>query len=1249
MVSPNFTPEEWETLLKEQARPTSAGGARPSTLHAAATTMPAAPPEQGWGSKLAGGFRGAVSQPARDFSGNLINSALSGERAANALLPGNPGTAVAEAVGKVPYIGGVLRTGLDIATSPLTLATAGFGGAAAAALGTTSRVARLTAPLITPMLAGGGFGGRLAAEVAAGTAASIAGQAASKYVPEDSPGYIKAGVPLIAGLIAGIPAVSVAGRVRAGNSKEMINVLKGSMPGANLNMVKSNTTFVGDDALQEMLLKPTPEQSVHINNVAGRVNRTTGSLGTVKDVLNHPTDFRLDFDSLKSVDYLNDAVSAPLLRVPVPETFSNINQVLPRSGFKGLTDRAFARTVSRQSQNISTLYLQKAAQLLVGLADDISVDVKNQWVSRSILDPDTGKPAYISEVLSNPGKFQLTPNQVAKVVELNQEIITPIRNNSRSFGVEQSNVDVPNGQLFFPREVEGVWVKNAKTGTEEFVDFGELGKRVGTTTGGEKLAVLADTERTFITVREGIDAGYVYKRPEQVIEKYILDELNNASDMYLSTVLKNFGTLGKDLKGLPNKAVLSTIATGERTPPLTGMLFPPETAKLITEYFADGVTVRDQAGKALDFLSKPNRIISPIRAIGDMSNAFNQSLLYAANNPVQFVKNFGNALKSSFDEDAYRRFFVDPRTVESSPYITLLGEGFRDADFAFGEVVRKLPLTKNLQRNFEAMGNLNRREMFLDTVKIASKQAEKAGKTLSEMDKLNIGRAVDRLTGISANRAGSLERLGLFAPNFLRSLIETVGTAVTDGSIEGQLARQYVSRLVGTGMAISAMAALAQGRNPAEVLNPIDKVALKRGNLRINSNFGTIRVGGQDISMFGPYDSLARLSVVAGDAVLRTVGTQDPTQLGDFFGFLVRSKGSPIATTLANNLIFHSTFSQNSPLSLPGMLESTLPFSAASAMQDIMDGDPAVSISTGFAASFFGLKSNPVTPSEKRNLLAQEAYGVPYEELTGQERQELEQSTPQLTERLRTDTERRADAGDISAKARVARTQIDERRIAWERAAFEQAQSGGSRADLSKNLDKIQEDAAIRKQQSDASLGIVYKSGSGPDRALSDFYDTYNISEVTPGNVDWELRDELVSKIMGGIEAGVYGDPAIARRAIEERSTPIHAPEVEWYYDNKKIIADSGYYSTVDKVFNTKYLSRAQRVNAGISNFSDFNKVYNAAINSGDLAKARRLDVIKTAVSSDSSREKKQLIRRNADLRVALEENGKIKPNSLRQ
>lgn len=189
-------------------------------------------------------FRDIVPQEVRDVGGAVLNNLFSGERALNTWdrvtrAPGEAvggaiarglgldtaraeetraqqrplGTMLGETVEQVPGVGGLLRTGLDVAAAPATILTAGAGGAVGGALRGGGRGGRILANLIEPVAPRGvGFGGRLAAETAAGVGATEGAQYAADQV--ENP-YAKVGLGLLGGVAGGMAGAGLAAQGRA--------------------------------------------------------------------------------------------------------------------------------------------------------------------------------------------------------------------------------------------------------------------------------------------------------------------------------------------------------------------------------------------------------------------------------------------------------------------------------------------------------------------------------------------------------------------------------------------------------------------------------------------------------------------------------------------------------------------------------------------------------------------------------------------------------------------------------------------------------------------------------------------------------------------------------------------------------------------------------------------------------------------------------------------------------------------------
>src|SRR5690606_23749063 len=145
------------------------------------------------------------------------------------------------------------------------------------------------------------------------------------------------------------------------------------------------------------------------------------------------------------------------------------------------------------------------------------------------------------------------------------------------------------------------------------------------------------------------------------------------------------------------------------------------------------------------------------------------------------------------------------------------------------------------------------------------------------------------------------------------------------GTIEGRMAREHLATMLTAGGMLVAGMAAAQGRDLDEVLHPFSLNELKEGKLRINPNFMSVRAFGQDIKIFGKYDSLMRVAAIAADSRLQAALEQDAMQLFDAVGYYTGGAGSP-AASLLTSLIKGETFEGHSPTSLRGLASNVTPF-----------------------------------------------------------------------------------------------------------------------------------------------------------------------------------------------------------------------------------------------------------------------------------------------------------------------------------
>lgn len=681
-------------------------------------------------------------------------------------------------------------------------------------------------------------------------------------------------------------------------------------------------------------------------------------------------------------------------------------------------------------------------------------------------------------------------------------------------------------------------------------------------------------------------------------------------------------------------------------PALAGRDFAEDVGQRITSYYSRGKTPQNALGTAVRKLNRVNRAIVPMRAMGDMSAVLNQLAAILPTNPVIFTRNLFRALGDVAKPELYERYLIQHGQDAAQHGVVVLGRVADQADFQFPTWFHRVPGIRGLQRHFEAVTTRNRIDIYNQYVDIAAKR----GTPLDDVSKEEIARSLNRLSGISNSRANDLETLVEFAPNFLRSSLEVVASAVRDGNLEGQIARQYVRNLVIAGQLMTVAAATGaipgvEKRDFRDVLSPIDIRAARRGELRMNSNFGTIRIAGQDVSVYGRFDSLARLAVVGMDAGAQFLATGDAMELADFIGEFARSKGSPFVG-FTGDLIQGSTFSGNDPVSLSAAAEYALPFTVQAFIQDASTTENLPATVAGGFWSFFGGKSNPLTAFEQFNEASLQRFGRPLDELTGQERQALEEALPGLAERSKRDTERRANQGDARAQARTEFEEITERRISSERELMQAHQVGEIDAQqLGNALSELQFRAAVERDQVMRTLDVEFNDPNDPAKlALDAWFNTFDESEIAPGVKDWELRDALEADLFARIAAGEFGDPARAMAHITDRRETQHAAEVQWYYDAKDVINGAGYYELQDSVY-AQFADAASRFAGGqLSTYGDLVRMLNVAERNGDIRMARGLATIRNRIDAVVQRQRKALRVRNPELDAALVQSRGLTP-----
>ena len=533
---------------------------------------------------------------------------------------------------------------------------------------------------------------------------------------------------------------------------------------------------------------------------------------------------------------------------------------------------------------------------------------------------------------------------------------------------------------------------------------------------------------------------------------------------------------------------------------LNGTTFPDAVANVANKYLnAEEApkgrgTVLITAGDAL------NTLLRGIQATADVSFMAIQGALGAVSHPVAYSRALVTGLRALVDDDALGAFInhfdararshgkLDSRSWASSG----LRIGASSTEFETGRgiggiagrAIRGAPIIKQSNRAFGVFGDALR----LETADAIYDGHKAAAQNLGPLALRDIARGANLITGWSQNDLSSAGPLLAFAPRFFRSQLDLVGHAFVSGhaagrqSATGDEARRALIRLMGVGTAITVGANEARGIETDFDPN--------------SPNFMRItNVGGQDISLFGPWDSFLR-------AILVTATEKDPT-------YLARTKASPVvalAWDYFSGESFIGATTREGKMPTAEMLRRLLPFSlqelpeaGVAAVEEARAGDATGALGelAPIGVGMTGLKSTPMTPTERLDTIAQESgYEKDFWDLEPHQRAEVLKANPEL------DKQQLERGSDQRQEAEAARARYQ----AQQKAIDEQFLKDGDIGAWKEGYDDI-------RNRRDGALSQIYldnpKREPDPDKpwelygkVISD-----NTDPVT-GEVDWDKVDE---------------------------------------------------------------------------------------------------------------------------------------------
>lgn len=559
-------------------------------------------------------------------------------------------------------------------------------------------------------------------------------------------------------------------------------------------------------------------------------------------------------------------------------------------------------------------------------------------------------------------------------------------------------------------------------------------------------------------------------------------------------------------------------------PALTGHDFEPKVAQRIANYYGRNVIdTTTQTGKARKVVRAINTALVPVKATLDASSIVNQQGRTAVSHPLLFLTNVAKSLRDVADARAYDEMMASPKGLRAARAgVVLLGKAGERNELQLTNWVQRIPVAGKLaqwaENHYERFNN----RMRVDLFDVETEFQAKVGRPLDARGEEQLAKALNRLTGVSTGRAGDLETLGMFAPNFFRSHLESVAHALTDGSIEGQVARRYLGAYFAAGATITGMVAASQGRDPSEVLNPFDLDALSRGELRLNPNFGTVRVNGADISLYGPFMPLARLAAAGVEAGRAAVVNRDPKELLAAVGYAASSKGSPLVA-FGSDLAQGETFTGADPLSLSALVERVVPISISQVIAGQRQGLSTSEAVLEAAVNVIGGSANPMTPTERLDKLAVDKYGKGFYDLGPKDQAQLKAENPALWQEA-------IDRGSEDRKAYQA-----------QRTQYQAQQQSLDDAFLAGKISQRQWDAqrgSIRDQLAGAG-NVIYGGDTHIDNPR-DWKQRY-------GNILFDNTDRAGIRDWDAIDAAVAQLPAEDQKNIAEQAQLALTPLVAQY------------------------------------------------------------------------------------------------------
>jgi len=536
-----------------------------------------------------------------------------------------------------------------------------------------------------------------------------------------------------------------------------------------------------------------------------------------------------------------------------------------------------------------------------------------------------------------------------------------------------------------------------------------------------------------------------------------------------------------------------------------------------------------------------------------------------------------------------------------------------------GEIAAKI--MEKSDQAFTTAGNVARLEMYkalrgvntdLGSLKLAGSSAQ-TGKQLAE--------AANQLTGASDAYIFDPLKYSVFAPRYTIAMFKNIFDAagLSENTLKAQIVREAMLKAI--------MAAGVSTFFVNEFITGEETDFRPTVNGRVNSNFMVVKgLAGKDISLFGPYRSNIRYltDAFSGNPLTATKN-------------FARGKASPLAATVAD--VIEGRDLGGRPInihSLEGFTDTALgyglskvtPIALSDVIRTAQEGGLEEIISPVTLAEIAGITAMDRTSTDLKDSLAQRRFNKGYRELTGKERDILRQEDPEMFQLAEKELQRRAKY-DSKSQGILRAQEIDQERMTKETQLVMAFESGQIDAKTFRDaMSQISREASALKTEVRGAIGEETN-----DSVLSQYYATMDAAEIAPGIVDWDLQGKLEKDLRARLT------PEEAR-IIDERSGQEHAPEAAWYFENKKIIQNSGYFGTLDTAF--KEVAKGRFRNLGVNSYNELAIALRRAEKQGNITAVRRLEQMSQAIERLSDGMRQTMRKQNPKLDAALLQNGYV-------